>query len=44
MKGELPILARLLNMKTQVWVPFSWRDELKASASVPLSHLGMGEH
>jgi hypothetical protein len=42
LKGQVPILARLLDMKTEVWVPFSWRDETKASASVPLSKLGMG--
>jgi hypothetical protein len=42
LQGTVPLLARLMDLQTQVWVPFSWRDELKASASVPLPGVGFG--
>lgn len=41
-KGDLPLLARLTAMETKIWVPFSWRDEFKAEARVPLKSLGLG--
>lgn len=41
-KGDLPLLERLTAMETKIWVPFSWRDEFKAEASVPLKSLGLG--
>ncbi len=41
-KGGVPLLQRLVSMKTQIWVPFSWRDEFKAEATVPLRSLGLG--
>lgn len=41
-KGDLPLLKRLTAMETKIWVPFSWRDEFKAEASVPLKSLGLG--
>lgn len=42
LKGDLPLLNRLSHLQTKIWVPFSWRDEIKAEASVPLRSLGLG--
>lgn len=39
-KGGLPLLARLTTLQTRVWVPFSWRDEWRAEASLPLAWPG----
>ena len=40
--GEIPLLDRVTALKTRIWVPFSWRDEIKASATVPLNKLNLG--
>jgi hypothetical protein len=42
LESELPILTRLTALQTKIWVPFSWRDEIKASAVVPLNKLNLG--
>jgi hypothetical protein len=39
-KGDLPVLARLTALETRLWVPFSWRDEWRAEASLPLAWPG----
>jgi hypothetical protein len=36
LKGDLPLMDRLNHLQTRIWVPFSWRDEMKAEASLPL--------
>jgi hypothetical protein len=41
-RGQLPLLDRITGLSTELWVPFSWRDELKAEASLPLPHLKLG--
>jgi hypothetical protein len=42
LNSEVPILRRLTALETKIWVPFSWRDEIKASAVVPLKRLKLG--
>jgi hypothetical protein len=42
MEGEIPLLTSLTALRTKIWVPFSWRDEIKASATVPLNKLSLG--
>jgi hypothetical protein len=34
--GQLPLLANLAVLETSFWVPFSWREEFRAQASLPL--------
>lgn len=34
--GQLPLLDNLAQIETRLWVPFSWRDEFRAQAQLPL--------
>jgi hypothetical protein len=41
-KGKLPVLDNLTLLETQLWLPFSWKDEIRAQARLPLLRKGMG--
>jgi hypothetical protein len=34
--AQLPLLSDLFVLQTKLWVPFSWREEIRAEATVPL--------
>lgn len=34
--AQLPLLASLTALETRLWVPFSWREEFRARATLPL--------
>jgi hypothetical protein len=41
-KGKLPLLDSLTLLETQLWLPFSWKDEIRAQARLPLLRKGTG--
>lgn len=41
-KGKLPMIADLTLLETELWVPFSWKDEFRAQARLPLLRKGTG--
>ena len=41
-RSELPIHSQSTSVQTSLWLPFSWRDEIKAEASIPLRNVNLG--
>jgi hypothetical protein len=41
-RSEVPIHSQSTSVQTSLWLPFSWRDEIKAEASIPLRNVNLG--
>jgi hypothetical protein len=41
-RGEMPVPSLPTWVQTSLWVPFSWRDEIRAEATMPLRGVNLG--